>query len=67
MKKTLHIYEEEHKKIKLLVQHNNRFKTMADGVQHIIERYEALVRPLRPRPHNELADIPSNNGKEAST
>ncbi len=64
MKKTLHIYEEEHKKIKSLVQHNNRFKTMADGLQHIIERYEALVRPLRPLSPNELADIISDSSKE---
>ena len=64
MKKTLHIYEDEHKKIRTLVQHNNRFKTMADGVQHIIERYEALVRPLRPLSIDELAEYISNTDQE---
>jgi len=47
-KRRIELYEEDHKKIKLLVQHNARYKTMADGIQHIIERYEVLVRPLRP-------------------
>ena len=48
MKKTILVNEEDHKKITDLVKYNQRFKTMAEGVHHIIERYEDLVRPLKP-------------------
>lgn len=46
MKKAVLCYEDDHGKIALLVEKNERYKTMADGVRHIIERYEALVRTL---------------------
>lgn len=49
MKKPIKVYEEDHKKIKCLFVNNARHDTMADGVKHIIERYEELVRPLELR------------------
>jgi len=48
MKKGIAVYEEDHNKIAVLIRYNKRYKTMAEGLHHIIERYEALVRPLRP-------------------